>query len=147
MILNPCIEVHTSPVERPSVPPWFAEVVIFVQHLATKGLLDAFAHQLRLVRGRFGTYEPLDFLALLGYAISGERTLADFFERLAPFGSAFMALFGRRGLPHRASALPLSGRCRSSLFRSAPHTHHSSSNAYSSMDRHLFGQGQWRLSQ
>ena len=40
---------------------------------------------------------------MLGYAISGERTLADFFERLAPFGPAFMALFGRRSLPHRAT--------------------------------------------
>ena len=104
MIPNSCIEVDTSAVDRPSVPAWFAEVVIIVQHLATKGLLDAFAQQIRLVRGRFGTYEPLDFLALLlGYAISGERTLADFFERLAPFGPAFMALFGRRSLPHRAT--------------------------------------------
>jgi hypothetical protein len=85
MIPNLCIEVHTSPVDRPSVPAWFAEVVIIVQHLATKGLLDAFAQQVRLVRGRFGDYEPIDFLALLlGYAISGERTLADFFERVAP---------------------------------------------------------------
>jgi hypothetical protein len=83
MISNPCIEVQTSPEERSSVPAWFAEVVIMVQHLATKGLLETFAHQVRLVRGRFGSYEPLDFLALLlGYAISGERTLADFFERL-----------------------------------------------------------------
>jgi hypothetical protein len=58
----------------------------------------------RLVRGRFGSYEPIDFLGpLMGYAISGERTLADFFERVAPFESAFMALFGRRGLPHRSS--------------------------------------------
>jgi len=104
MIPNPCIEVHTSPVERPSVPSWFAEVVIIVQHLASKGLLEAFAQQVRLVRGRFGTYEPIDFLALLiGYAISGERTLTDFFERLAPFGLAFMALFGRQSLPHRSS--------------------------------------------
>ena len=104
MIPNPCIEVQTSPVGRPSVPAWFAEVVIMVQHLATKGLLDAFAHQVRLVRGHFSSYEPIDFLALLlGYAISEERTLADFFERLAPFGSAFMALFGRRCLPHRSS--------------------------------------------
>ena len=93
MIPNPCIEVQTSPVNRPSVPPWFAEVVMVVQHLATTGLLDAFAHQVRLVRGRFGSYEPIDFLALLfGYAISGERTLAAFFERVTPFGSAFMAL-------------------------------------------------------
>jgi hypothetical protein len=104
MISKPCIEIQTSPEDRPSVPAWFAEVVIVVQHLATRGLLDAFSHQIRLVRGHFGTYEPLDFLALLlGYAISGERTLADFFERLTPFGSAFMALFGRRCLPHRSS--------------------------------------------
>jgi hypothetical protein len=104
MIPNPCIEVQTSPLDRPSVPAWFAEVVIMTQHLATKGLLEAFAHQVRLVRRRFGTYEPIDFLVLLiGYAISGERRLPDFFERLAPFEAAFMALFGRRCLPHRSS--------------------------------------------
>jgi hypothetical protein len=104
MIPNPCIEVQTSPVDRPSVPGWFAEVVMIARHLATTGLLEAFAQQVRLVRGRFGCYEPIDFLALLvGYAISGERTLADFFERVAPFETAYMALFGRRCLPHRSS--------------------------------------------
>ncbi len=119
MIPNPCIEVYTSPVDRPSVPAWFAEIVIIVQHLATKGLLDAFAHQVRLMRGRFGSYETLDFLALLiGYAVSGERTLTDFFHRLAPFGAAFMALFGRADLPHRACALSFSSRYRSSLLGS-----------------------------
>jgi hypothetical protein len=104
MIPNLCIEVQTSPVERSSVPEWFAEVVMIARHLATKGLIEAFAQQVRLVRGRFGIYEPIDFLALLvGYAISGERTLSDFFERLEPFEAAFMALFGRRCLPHRSS--------------------------------------------
>jgi hypothetical protein len=50
------------------------------------------------------SYEPIDFLALLiGYARSFERTLSDFFERLVPFGTAFMALFGRNCLPHRSS--------------------------------------------
>jgi hypothetical protein len=104
MIANPSIEVQTSAVERPCVPAWFAEVVILSQYLTTKGLREAFAQQVRLVRGRFGNYEAIDFLALLiGYAMSGERTLADFFERLAPFGPAFMALFGRKRLPHRSS--------------------------------------------
>ncbi len=104
MIPNPCIEVQTSPLDRPSVPGWFAEVVMIARHLATKGLLEAFAQQVRLVRGRFGSYEPVDFLGLLvGYAISGERRLSDFFERVAPFETAFMALFGRRCLPHRSS--------------------------------------------
>jgi hypothetical protein len=43
MIPNLCIEVQTSPVERSSVPEWFAEVVMIARHLATKGLLEAFA--------------------------------------------------------------------------------------------------------
>src|SRR3989440_8422297 len=104
MIPNPCIEIQTTPEDRPSVPAWFAEVVIVARHLEKKGLLDLFAQQVRLRRGRFGSYEPIDFLALLiGYAVSGERTLADFFERLAPFETAFMALFERRNLPHRSS--------------------------------------------
>ena len=104
MIPNLCIEIHTTTEERPSVPPWFAEVVIVASHLSKRGLLQTFAQTLRLVRGRFGAYEPLDFLAvLLGYALSGERTLADFFVRLAPFQTAFMNLFGRAELPHRSS--------------------------------------------
>jgi hypothetical protein len=104
MIPNPCIEIHTTAEERPSVPPWFAEVVMVARYLTEKGLLEAFAQQIRLVRGRFGSYEPIDFLApLIGYAVSGERTLANFFERVAPFGTAFMALFGRAELPHRSS--------------------------------------------
>ncbi len=104
MIPNPGMEVQTTSEKRFWVPVWFAEVVIMAGYLEKKGLLEAFAYQGRLVRGRFGTYEPIDFPALLiGYAISGERTLADFFERVEPFESAFMALFGRRCLPHRSS--------------------------------------------
>ena len=104
MIPDSCIEVHTTPLDRPSVPAWFAEVVILARHLATTGLLEAFADRVRLRRGRFGTYESIDFLALLvGYAISGERTLSDFFACVAPFETAFMALFGRSSLPHRSS--------------------------------------------
>src|SRR5258707_13968923 len=104
MISNLGIEVQTTSEKRFSVPAWFAEVVIIAGYLEQKGILEAFAHQVCLVRGRFGTYEPIDFLALLiGYAISGERTLAEFFERVEPFETAFMALFGRNGLPHRSS--------------------------------------------
>src|SRR5438105_14724898 len=122
MISNPCIEVQTTTENRFSVPAWFAEVVIIARYLEKKGLLEAFAQQVRLVRGRFGTYEPIDFLALLiGYAISGEQTRASFFERVAPFETAFMALFGRRCLPHRSSLSRAPLRCRSSLFRSVPH--------------------------
>src|SRR6266699_7095507 len=49
-------------------------------------------------------YDVIDFVALLfGYAISGERTLEAFYERLHPFAAAYMALFGRDRLPARST--------------------------------------------
>jgi hypothetical protein len=40
---------------------------------------------------------------LFGYAISGERTLEEFYERLQPFAVPFMALFERDRLPSRSA--------------------------------------------
>jgi hypothetical protein len=46
----------------------------------------------------------LDFVVvLLGYAISGEPTLAAYYARLQPFATAFMAFFGRDRLPSRSA--------------------------------------------
>ena len=46
----------------------------------------------------------IDFLAILfGYAISGERTLETFYERLQPFAVPFMALFERDRLPSHSA--------------------------------------------
>jgi hypothetical protein len=46
----------------------------------------------------------IDFLAvLIGYAVSSERTLEAFYERLQPWASVFMALFGRDRPPARAT--------------------------------------------
>jgi hypothetical protein len=51
--------------------------------------------QVRFARKRFGRYEVIDFLAVLfGYAISGERTLEEFSQRLQPFAVPFMARAG-----------------------------------------------------
>ena len=49
-------------------------------------------------------YAVIDFLAVLfGYAISGERTLEEFYQRLQPFAVPFMALFERERLPSRSA--------------------------------------------
>ncbi len=90
-------------------------------YLEKKGLFEAFAQQVRVVRGRSATSEPPDFLALLiGYARSFERTLTDFFERGEPFELAFKALLARRCLPHRSSLSRALFRCRSPVFASLP---------------------------
>jgi hypothetical protein len=98
------VTVETVEHPIPSLPAWFAEVVLIAQYLPIQGLLATLGKQARRPRGRLGHYEVIDFLALLiGYAASGERTLQEFFERLAPFAEPFMALFGRAQLPHRST--------------------------------------------
>ncbi len=100
----PPVDIHTCPADVPSVPAWFAELILLARHFTQQGILEAIAQQVHLGRGRAGTYDVIDFVALLmGYALSGEPTLGAFFDRLHPFAGPFMALFGRDQLPHRST--------------------------------------------
>ena len=70
----------------------FEEIVLLAAHLRKQGVLTKISEQVRFARRRFGRYDVIDFLAVLfGYAISGERTLEAFYERLQPFAVPFMA--------------------------------------------------------
>ncbi len=103
-IADSSVIIQTSSESVPSTPCWLGEVVLIVHHLRKLGVLDAITSQVRFARRRFGHYEVIDFLAVLfGYAISGERTLEEFYERLAPWAEPFMALFGRQSLPARST--------------------------------------------
>ena len=98
------VNIQTSTQSVPSIPDWFGEVTVIVSHLHHQGVLADISEQVRFARRRFGLYEVIDFLAVLfGYAISGERTLEAFYDRLQPWASAFMALLGRERLPARAT--------------------------------------------
>jgi hypothetical protein len=88
----------------PSTPSWFGEVVLISSYLRKHGVLAKITEQVRFARKRFGRYDVIDFLAVLfGYAISGERTLEEFYESLQPFAVPFMALFDRDRLPARST--------------------------------------------
>lgn len=103
-IAHPCLDVQTSEQPQPSVPSWFAETILIAGYLRAHGLLAELNQQVHLVRGRFGRYEVIDFVAVLvGYALSGERTLQAYYDRLSAFATPFMALFERQELPHRAT--------------------------------------------
>ena len=102
-ITDSAVTIQTSSQSLPSTPCWLGEVVLLVHHLRKQGVLSAIAQQVHFARRRFGHYEVIDFVAvLLGYAISGERTLEAFYEHLHPFAAVVMALFGRERLPARA---------------------------------------------
>jgi hypothetical protein len=103
-VVSSPVSIQTSPESVPSVPAWFGEVTLIARHLEQQGVLSAVSEKVRFARRRFGHYEVIDFFAVvLGYAVSGEETLEGFYKRLQPFGSAFMALFGRDRLPHRST--------------------------------------------
>jgi len=103
-IADGSVHIQTSAESVPSTPAWFGEVVLMAAHLRKQGTLSKISERVRFARRRFGHYEVIDFLAVLfGYAISGERTLEAFYERLQPFAVPFMALFRRDRLPARST--------------------------------------------
>src|SRR5437588_494275 len=103
-IADGSMHIQTSAESVPSPPSWFGEVVLMAAHLRKHDVLTQIAERVRFARRRFGRYEVIDFLAVLfGYAMSGERTLEAFYERLQPFAGPFMALFERDQLPARST--------------------------------------------
>ena len=98
------VNIQASAQSAPALPCWFGELSLIVQHLQRQGVLAAIEEQVRFARRRFGHYDVIDFVAVLcGYAISGERTLEDFYERIEPWTDPLMALFGRDRLPARST--------------------------------------------
>src|SRR6266481_1297230 len=103
-ITDGSVIIQTSSESVPSTPSWFGEVVLMAAYLRKHGVLTKISERVRFARRRFGHYEVIDFLAVLfGHAISGERTLEAFYERLQPLAGPFMALFNREQLPSRSA--------------------------------------------
>ena len=103
-IADGSITIQTISEPNFSTPSWFGEVVVISSYLRKHSVLSLINERVRFPRRRFGRYEVIDFLAVLfGYAISGERTLEEFYERLQPFATPFMALFERDQLPSRSA--------------------------------------------
>src|SRR5439155_9511389 len=103
-ITSSAVEIQTSPQSVPSTPSWFGEVAVVAHYLSSLGLLEKIVLEVRFSSKRFGIYDTIDFICvLIGYTLSGEATLKGFYERLGPFATPFMALFGRSELPSRAA--------------------------------------------
>ncbi len=103
-IADSSVKIQTTSESNLSIPAWFGEVVLISSYLRKHGVLTKIKESVRFARRRFGCYDVIDFLAVLfGYAISGERTLEAFYERLQPFAVPFMALFERDQLPSRSA--------------------------------------------
>jgi len=75
-IADGSVRIQTSSESNPSMPSWLGEVAMVAHVLKHQGILAAIEQRVRFARRRFGHYDLLDFVVvLLGYAMSGERTL------------------------------------------------------------------------
>ncbi len=83
-ITDSSVTIQTSPQSVPSTTSWFGEVAIIAHYPTRQGVLSAIEEHVRFARRRFGHFEVIDFVTvLIGYVISGERTLETFAERQA----------------------------------------------------------------
>src|SRR5713101_4286470 len=91
-IADGSVIIQSTSEPLPSTPSWFGEVALMAASLRKHGILTKVSEHVRFARRRFGHYEVIDFVAVLfGYAISGERTLEEFYQRIQPFAVPFMA--------------------------------------------------------
>ena len=98
------VEIQTSAQSVPSTPSWLGEVTVVAHYLTNLGVLERMVQRVQFARRRFGIYDVIDFVVvLIGYALSGEPTLKTFYNRLLPFATPFMALFGRNKLPSHSA--------------------------------------------
>jgi len=103
-IADGSVKIQTTSEPNFSTPSWFGEVIVISRYLHKHDVLNKINEHVRFARKRFGHYDVIDFLAVLfGYAISGEGTLEEFYARLQPFATPFMALFERDRLPSRSA--------------------------------------------
>jgi hypothetical protein len=99
-IADGSVSIQTSAEAHAATPSWLGEVALVASHLRKQDILNKICERVRFARRRFGHYDVVDFVAVLfGYAISGERTLEEFYEAVHPFAVPFMALFGRASVP------------------------------------------------
>jgi hypothetical protein len=101
---HPSVTFQVNPGSAPSPPSWMEEVAALAHILTQVGIISAIEDHVHFARARFGKYDTLDFvLVLFSYALSGEPTIASFYERLAPFTQEYLILFDRKLLPSRSA--------------------------------------------
>ena len=63
-IANGSVIIQTSSKPVLSMPSWFGEATLIVEHLRKHGVLSAISEHVRFARRRFGHSEVIDFLAV-----------------------------------------------------------------------------------
>lgn len=98
------VEIIGVEEERRVVPRWLGEAALWGRYWVESGLVGYLEEEVRVVRGRMGRYEVVDFVMILNsYAVSGERTLRAFYESIEPVKEVLLSIWGRSQWPTASS--------------------------------------------
>lgn len=68
------VEIEERGEEKARIPSWFGEAVLLGKYWLESGLVGCLEEEVRVVRGRMGRYEVVDFVLLLNAdGISGRK--------------------------------------------------------------------------
>jgi hypothetical protein len=98
------LHLSSSSASEPSAAPWLTQAIVLLRAWWSGWLLLPLVECVRLVRGRAGKFEVMDFvLVLVAYASSRAATLEDFYEQAQPTAQALMGAWGRSEMPSRSA--------------------------------------------
>jgi len=98
------LHLSTTSASEPTAPPWLTPALLLLQTWWSQWLPMPLVEGVRVVRGRAGTFEVVDFvLVLLAYASSGAPVIKTFFEEAQPVAQVLMAAWGRNDMPSRSA--------------------------------------------
>lgn len=98
------LTLQACAVSRPADPSWLAEAIVLLRAGWARWLLVALVECVRVPRGRAGHYEVIDYtLVLIAYAVSGARTLEQFYREAGPVTDKLMAVWQRGAWPSRSA--------------------------------------------
>jgi hypothetical protein len=102
----PTVTVQITPKSSPAIPTWMGEVAAFAHVLTHTGMLKTIQEQVCFARARFGSYDLVDFVAVLIGSIHAARTNEAFLLRTARSVGGY--LYGARC---RETACPIAQPC------------------------------------
>jgi hypothetical protein len=106
-----CVQIQISPNSLPSTPSWFGEVAAFAQVLTHTGMLKTIQDGVRFARGRFGTYDLIDFaVVLIGYVHAARTDAVGFLRAASSLGFTVHGFVWSRSVASSFNLVPLS-RC------------------------------------
>jgi len=98
------LHLSTTSASKPTAPPWLTQAIVLMQAWWSGWLLLPLVECVRVVRGRVGTFEVMDFvLVLLAYASSEAPTLKAFYAQAEPSAEVLMSAWGRNAMPSRSA--------------------------------------------